>query len=176
MNELSDTIIETINEAAESALEYAEKHTDAGDGYAHMPREGGWCYNNCDDKLTDFLESNEIPMKGLSLDDIAELVLDNFEMVAGHVFSSPKDEILVIGSYPVQSIEERIALEYIRGMTQLHITPKRLKVITDASRNLDSHIIGIDNDSITFEILSDGVWSAQISASDLKELIEDSQE
>lgn len=172
MTDRIDAINETIGQIIDANVEYSTKHIDAGDGYAHMPREGSWCFHNGDDRLKDFIEQNEIDTHGIDADTLANLVLDNFEMVAGHIFSSVNVAVFNVASYPVQEVETQIEFSALAETTGLNITKKRMQVIKDHS---SEHCIGsVDNETFLAYETTDCVWNAQITASALVELINDS--
>lgn len=46
-----EALTEKLDEVLATRLEQAETHPTAGDVYTHLPREGGWAYNNGDRRL-----------------------------------------------------------------------------------------------------------------------------
>lgn len=162
-------ITDFINQAIDSHQEYRESHKDAGDVYTHLPREGGWFYHNCDDHLKAFIAVNKVDTKGLDGETLAELVLDNFEMASKHTLSSVDHSVFTIDSYPVQEIELQLEINMIKQQTGLNVTPKRLEIISRSNREGWN----VDKDHISTYSPSDVMWCAQISASDLQELIND---
>lgn len=173
MSNYVDQINKAIESIVSSHVEYEETHDDAGNNYSHLPMEGGWCYNNCNDKVKAFLEVNEIDCCGLDLEEVNELVINNFEMVSGHIFGCSKDDILVIDSYPLTEIETQIELSVLSELSGLNITKNRIEAIKENSR--EHCINSIDNETFCVYAASDVVWSAQINAERLQELINDTE-
>ena len=151
--------------------EYEETHEDAGSNYMHIPREGGWFYHNCDERLKDFITVNNINDIGLCKDTLAEVVLDNFEMVSGHIFTTNKDHIFVIDSYPLQEIESQIEYSFLSNQCGFNVNRELLEYLDIKSEFLLSFL----DDSMLAYQPSDCAWLAQISAKHLQECIYDSQ-
>ena len=155
---------ELIEEKVEAIIaaqtEYAESHQDAGNSYAHIPREGSWSYNNCDDRLRDFITQNEIKTRLLDIDTLADLVLANFTMVSRHMYHRPQDHIFAIASYAVGEVEIPIEPRHLdlEGVTVADM----LEACSDLREN---------GDSVLAYGLSDMFWCAEIGADDLQELI-----
>jgi hypothetical protein len=157
-----------LQEAIDSQVKYETTHQDAGDGYSHMPREGGWMYNNTDDKLKVFIEDNEIDVKDLDLDEVAEIVLDNFEMVSGHTFSTEGKGELHIDSYPLQEIEisfDLPLLANIFGVTE----EEAAEIWKELMRQNDFCL----RDRYYAYETTDCIWIASITADYLQECIND---
>ena len=174
MTDRIDAINKAIGQIIDDNVEYATTHIDSGDGYAHMPREGSWCFHNGDDRLKEFIEANEIDTYDLDNDALTELVLDNFEMVSGHIFSTVNAAVFNVASYPVVEVETQIEFSTLSEITGLNITKKRMQAIKEHSTE---HCIGsVDNDSFLAYQTTDCVWLAQMTADALVELINDSVE
>lgn len=169
MNNAIDKLNEFLENYINEYQEYQETHTDAGNNYSHMPREGSWCYNNCDDRLKTFIIDKEIDTKELDFDTISDLVLDNFAMVSNHMFSSIKEDVFYIASYPVGEIENQIELSTIKENTGNNWTLKRLKAVALKVECT----LKVDRDSVCTYSVSDIYWSAQIDANSIQELIND---
>lgn len=166
-NEIKYAINRAIQDELNARLEYETEHKDAGDNYSHLPREGGWRYNNGDSRLAEFMEENEIDTKGLDIDHIADLVLDNFKMESGHIFSGQKDDVFTVDSFPVGEIEAQIDYDYIADATGYRLTKKRAKTLGLDHAN--------DDNLLAYES-TDSVWFAVIAADEIQELINDNCE
>jgi len=169
MNELSSKVVEYIDSIVESYVDYTETHQDSGNGHSHLPREGGFHYNNCESKIMAFLYDNDINSRGLSIEQLSELVLDNFEMVSGHIFSTEKENELTIDSYHVSEIENQLQISQIAKELGLNLTAKRLKIILEDS----NYFHKVEGDEILSYCVSDCIWSAIITADHLEDLIKD---
>ena len=101
--EQQDAVTEYFDKLIDSQTEYEETHDDAGDNYAHMPRES-WIHNN-NMELKKFIEDNEIHPRGLDIDELAELYLEGFTMESEHMFSTNKDNVFQPFAYAIGEIE-----------------------------------------------------------------------
>lgn len=105
-----EALAEKINELMSARLEYAETHKDAGDAYTHLPREGGWDFNNGDRRLSGWMRRVGIDSRGLEIEEVADLVLDNFRMEPGTILDPTHndDDLFLVDSFQVGEIEERV--------------------------------------------------------------------
>jgi hypothetical protein len=172
-----DKAIAALNEYIESQVEYYESHKDAGDAYAHMPSES-WSRDS-EKRLKEqfeaittldwvngnFVETELHPAincKGLDIDQVSDLALDNFEMVARTIYTvSIGKEFIVIDSFPIEEIEiplaqnigalgiDELAFEYAKG-------------------GIDSYV----NDSGYAFVISYVCWYAVIRRDELQALID----
>ena len=96
-----------------SHVEYQTNHDDAGAGYAHLPREGGWAYHNGDDRLREWMAENEFPIpEGRDWDCLIDDVLDDCDYEPGHIFSGgTTPEKFVVDSYEVGEIEDQYCFD-----------------------------------------------------------------
>lgn len=162
--DIKDKITDAIDSIVDERLEYEENHIDAGTSYSYLPREGSYTYGNGDDRLAEFIKNNEIDTKGLDIEELSELVLDNFTMVPGHIFSGEKENVFCVDSFIVGEIEVQIDFADIKKMTGYRLTPLRAKKL--GLENVEeSYLYG--------HAPSDTVWRAEITASELIELIND---
>lgn len=153
---------ERINETLAQQLDYAETHTDAGNAYSHLPREGGWAYSNGDKRLEDWLTRHDIPRRGLEIDEISDIVLDNFNMVSGTILdpAASDDSLFVIDSYPVSEVESQIDLGTL--------LPEATEEERHAAREeADAHF---GSPELAYQV-SDRVWYAIIDRATLAEAL-----
>ena len=92
--------IALVDEFVAAQVEYEESHCDAGDAYAHMPREGGFDYMDGEKRLAAWCAEHDIQGNP---DALADIALDNFTMQPGTIYH-PTD-VFVVDSYPLQEIE-----------------------------------------------------------------------
>jgi len=166
-----ETINHAIGEILDSQMDDATTHTDAGNAYAHLPREGGWSYHNGLDRLKAFMVENDIET---SLDDetLEDLVLDNFEMVPGYTICATSRDVFSIDRYAIVEVETQIEFTELEELTGLNITEGRMKAIGELSRE---HCLTVDKDSLLAYEVTDCTWDAVISAGELEELIIDAE-
>lgn len=177
----ADSAIEAINSHCEARLEYEESHIDAGNNYSHMPGES-WFEQSTRDFVAQFpaITSDNyaggswttetvfpaIDCKGLNADQIATIALDNFEMIAGTIYTaSLGDEFIRLDSYPIGEIETQVNLSSlgIDGITWEYIKE---------SSSFDAVCNDTETDSPLFYQTTDVVWFAAIKRADLQELID----
>jgi hypothetical protein len=105
-----EALSEKLDALMEARLEYAETHKDAGDAYTHLPREGSWDYGNGDRRLAGWMRRVGIDPRGLEIEEISDLVLDNFRMEPGTILDPTHndDDLFLVDSFPVGEIEEQI--------------------------------------------------------------------
>ena len=157
-----DAAIALVNSEVAERLEYEETHEDAGDAYSHMPREGGFDYGDGPKRLVEFCKEHDIPGNAES---VADVVLDNFRMVPGHMFSTDifnNWDIFVVDSYHIQ--EHEIDLNYLVESGQIS-----WELLMHISDDCDSYITGTGYAYVT----TDSVWFAVIDAESLSEAVAD---
>lgn len=105
-----ETLTEKLDALLDARLEYAETHKDAGDAYTHLPREGTWDYNNGDKRLAGWMRRIGIDPRGLEIEEVSDLVLENFRMEPGSILDPTHndDDLFLVDSFPVREIEEQI--------------------------------------------------------------------
>jgi hypothetical protein len=105
-----EALTEKIDELMGARLDYAETHKDAGDAYTHLPREGTWDYGNGDQRLAGWMRRVGVDPRGLEIEEVADLVLDNFRMEPGTILDPTRndDDLFLVDSFPVSEIEERV--------------------------------------------------------------------
>ena len=167
-----EKINEAISLALDSHVEYETTHSDAGDGYAHLPREGGWMYHNGMDRLRAFMVENEIET---TLDDetLEDLVLDNFEMTTGHTICPPASDVFGVDRFAVGEVELILEYSVLSEMTGLNITKARMEAIALNSRE---HCLKACTDVLLAYEVTDSTWDATITAKTLIELIKEEEE
>jgi hypothetical protein len=172
-----DKAIAALNEYIESQVEYYESHNDAGDAYAHMPGES-WSRDN-EKRLAEqfeaittldwingnFVETElhpAIDCKGLDIDQVSNLALGNFEMIAGTIYTdSVGKEFIVIDSFPIGEIEIPLAQDIgALGIDEL--------TFEYTKGGIDSYV----NDSGYAYVTSDVAWYAAIGRDELQALID----
>jgi hypothetical protein len=101
-----EALTEKIDDHLDRQLEQAETSTTAGDSYTHLPREGSWDYNNGDRRLAGWMRRVGIDAQGLEIEEISDLVLDNFRMEPGTIEDPTHrdDDLFLIDSFPVGEI------------------------------------------------------------------------
>lgn len=162
-------LVAAIDEMTQAQVEYEESHNDAGDNYAHMPRES-WSERD-NRRLAQFLIDNYISDCGLPIDTIAELALDNFTMRAEHIFMLGAKSAFILESYPLQEIEIQIeysAIDCGFDVKRAHIEQLR--------NETESYIGTVSDDSLLAYMTSDVVWVAAIDAANLSVAIRDEAE
>lgn len=164
-NDIKSAIQDAIQAELDWRVNYESEHQDAGDNYSHLPKEGSWDYSNGNDRLLAFIAENEINTSGLDIDCLSDLVLDNFKMESGHIFSGSTDGVFNVDSFPVGEIEAQIDYAQIKEITGYRLTAKRAKKLGFNHCSYDC--------LLAYES-TDAVWLAVISASELQELIDDS--
>lgn len=107
-----EALTEKLDEVLTTRLEQAETHPTAGDAYTHLPREGGWAFNNGDRRLGGWLRRTGVDPRGLGIEEISDLVLDNFRMEPGSIEdpTSRDDDLFLVDSFPVGEVELQINL------------------------------------------------------------------
>ena len=167
-----EKINEAISLALDSHVEYETTHTEAGDAYAHLPREGDWMHHNGMDRLKAFMVDNDIET---SLDDetLEELVLDNFEMTVGHTICGPGSNVFGIDRFALGEVELSLEYSVLAEMTGLNITRARMEVI---ATNSSVHCLAVGDTGLLAYEVTDSTWDATISAETLIELIKEEEE
>lgn len=157
-------LTEMIDAEMRAHLDYAETHKDAGDAYTHLPREGTWAYNNGDDRLAAYMRRVGIDTKGLEIETISDLVLDNFRMEPGTIMDPThgRDDMFLVDSFPVTEIEEQIDLSDLdKDATESEWA--------DAKDRAEAHF----SDNGMAYMTTDRVWYTVIDRDALEELIAD---
>ena len=167
-NDIETLVSDAIDTILESQLEYAEQHQDSGDAYAFMPRES-WDYQ--DERLSKFMALNNIDSEGLDSDQIAEIVLDNFEMTSYHMFSTVNPAVFSAGSYSIGEVEVQIELDTLHDMIDIELDDSEL---IQALKELD-YTVNAYGSFLAYN-QSDMYWSADITADELKSLIHEQAE
>ena len=159
MTEDRKEIIENeINEIIGNRIEYEEIHKDAGSAYEHMPREGSWDYENNDEKLMVWVKEQGIDTKGLEPDVLANIALDNFNMVPGSIYG-PYIDGFIAGAFPIQEHEIQIDLDQI----SIDVTRDEIK-----NCNFD---LAVTYDGEWFYASTDAVWFAVITKKEMQDAI-----
>ena len=115
-----DKALSDLNEYLESVLEYETRHCDAGDNYAYLVTETSPDLQDIARQLEEekylhtagettghWTKKLDLNLHGLDLETVANLALECFEMVSGHIWG-PYEDGLVIAAYPVQEIETEL--------------------------------------------------------------------
>ena len=72
-----EELADKLETAIDSQTEYACEHSDAGNAYAHMFREGGWSYSNGPDRLKDWLlDHHGITLTDSQFEELEDEALD----------------------------------------------------------------------------------------------------
>lgn len=151
-----------LDAIAEARREWAETDPAAGDGYSHLPREGGWSFGNGPERLEAWMSGIGLDRRGLGIEAIEDLVLENFRMQPGGMRdpSTQDPDLFVVDSFPVG--EMRIPLD--RGEIAPDAPTGEWKEACAAS------ILHPDGDGGLLP--SDAVWYAVIRREQLENLIE----
>ena len=137
-----------------SAVKYTESH---GDAYAHMPKESWSSTDN--GRLIKFMEANELPVG--DIDELADFVLDNFNMVSRHAYDRLPANVFTIAIYNIQEVELPVEPEDIHpDMTM----PMLLEVLNEG-RIFFTHREG--DDSVFIYTTTDTSWNVEISLEEL---------
>jgi len=107
-----EELAEKIDAHLETLLEEAETSPTTGDSYTHLPREGGWDYNNGDRRLSGWMRRVGINAQGLEIEEISDLVLDNFRMQPGTIEDPTHcdDDLFLVDSFPVGEVALEVGL------------------------------------------------------------------
>lgn len=156
-----EALTEKLDEVLATRLEQAETHATAGDAYTHLPREGGWDYNNGDKRLAGWMRRTGIDPQGLEIEEISDLVLDNFRMEPGSIEDPTHrdDDLFLVDSFPVGEVELQIPLSELDPAA----SPEEW---AEAKRGAKAHFNG-DRACLT----SDRLWYALIDRGALEGLI-----
>lgn len=156
-----EALAEKINELMSARLEYAETHKDAGDAYTHLPREGSWDYGNGDQRLAGWMRRVGIDSRGLEIEEVADLVLDNFRMEPGTILDPTHndDDLFLVDSFQVGEIDEMLKREVVAP----EASPKEWE---DAKKASEPHF----QDDLAY-LSSDRVWYALMDRSTIEGLI-----
>lgn len=102
-----ETILETLNDHLDRTHTYETTHEDAGDAYAHLPKESGWGHGKSRKAFRDWIATWFADIDRIDMDDAVEAALSNLTMISDHVLSPRRtdDTLFVIDSYPVSEIE-----------------------------------------------------------------------
>lgn len=162
-----DVVTEKLNTLGESVYEYETSHKDAGDNYAHLPRESWTEYD--DSRLAEYMQEKRIDFSGLEIDEISDRVLDQFDMQASHAFGMGDGSFLV-ASYPVGEIETEISEE------DLGISEFTKELCESLSRSSDV-FLRYDSPERAFGYIdgSYDVWNCVISEKALREIVSEMQ-
>ena len=178
MNTRIESIVNLINELDQLNVEYQTEHQDAGDNYAHLPREGGFCYGNGETRLKEYLQQNFecsdfecSDFESIDFDELCEFVLDNFEMVSGNIYGYiGKNSSFTVVSFEVGEVENQIEINHLKNATGLNVTSKRLEIIKN-HRGLDSHMGYIGGQSMLTYTNTDNVWYAAANENEILEYL-----
>lgn len=136
----ADAARDAINAHCESQREYEEEHQDAGNNYAHMPRES-WTSESTN-RLIEQMRESDLPIDPrwaqLESDVVADCALESFKMESRHQFHIEGNSI-TLESYPIGEIEidlsdvgvDGVALEYASGSCDVHINGSLAYVSSD---------------------------------------------
>jgi hypothetical protein len=156
-----EALTEKLDEVLATRLEQSETHPTAGDAYTHLPREGGWDYNNGDKRLAGWMRRVGIDAQGLEIEEISDLVLDNFRMEPGSIEDPTHrdDDLFLVDSFPVGEIAFQLTLSDLDPAATL-------EEWAEAKMAAKAHFSGGQA-----HISSDQVWYALIDRSVLEGLI-----
>jgi len=159
-NELSDQFASLID----GRVEYETTHADAGDGYAHLARQGGWQHGNGLDRLKEWMSENEIDVpNGFDWESFEDQVLDWHEMEPGHIFSGESDSSrFVVDSYAVGEVEDQYCLSDLSMF--LEISEEEAGEFLELAMD-DNRFCLRDNygDGVFSYVNTDSVWIACVS-------------
>lgn len=136
----ADAARDDIDSYCQAQLDYEETHRDAGDAYSHMPAES-WTSSD-DNQLMAYLICQDMQTHGLSVDEIAGLVLDEFKMFAGSIYGAfdLDESAFILAAYPVQEIEidlsglglDGVTFDYVKDSCSAYIKSDLAYMATDA--------------------------------------------
>lgn len=160
-------LISAINTVIDQQFEYETSHVDAGNNYAHMPRES---WSSTDDRaLLAQLKDFELDTMGLEADELSDLALEAFKMYAGSVFT-PTDTI-VLASFPIDEIETQLDFT---GLDVPSIGIIERAHIEQVRNDIDAHVGSMSDDSVwLYHGGNYSVWYAVISPQDMQQAIRD---
>lgn len=107
-----EALTEKLDTLLEGKLEEAETHPTAGDAYTHLPREGGWDFNDGDRRLAGWMRRVGVDPRGLEIEEISDLVLENFRMEPGSIEDPTHrdDDLFLVDSFPVGEVSFELKL------------------------------------------------------------------
>jgi hypothetical protein len=153
-----EALTELIDAHLQERVEQAETSETAGDSYTHLPREGGWSYNNGDRRLAGWLLRTGVDRRGLDLEEIADLALDHFRMVPGSILepTAHNEDLFLVDSFPVGEVSVPLSREELAPGAD----PEEW---ASALRACEAHVV-----NGTGYVTSDRVWYAVIDRTDLE--------
>jgi hypothetical protein len=156
-----EDLTEKIDTYLDAQIEQAETSPTAGDSYTHLPREGGWTYNTGDRRLAGWMRRVGIDAQGLEIEEISDLVLDNFRMEPGSIEDpTHRDgDLFLVDSFPVGEIAFQLTLSDLDPTATL-------EEWAEAKMAAKAHFSGGQA-----HMSSDQVWYALIDRSVLEGLI-----
>lgn len=156
-----EALTEKLDALLEGKLEEAETHPTAGDAYTHLPREGGWDYNDGDRRLAGWMRRVGIDPRGLEIEEISDLVLENFRMEPGSIEDPTHrdDDLFLVDSFPVGEVSFELKLSELDA-------DATAEEWAEAKRAARAHFRGE-----LATVSSDRVWYALIDRSTLEGLI-----
>ena len=161
--------------AINSYVEYCEENKDAGDEYSHLPRDGSWTYNNGDERLANYVEEHAIDTHGMDIDSMSELVLDNFEMVSGHIWGHRGSQSdFVVDSFPVSEVEDQYCFDDFERLGFKN--EDEMRAFAEIAKDDSRFCLHVSDYDVLAYTATDAVWYAVISRDALQELIKDAND
>ena len=174
-DEIYQELADRFESIIDSEVEYACEHDDAGSAYSHLPREGGWFYHCGPMRLRCFLNDHEIELNDEGFDQLVDELLDDCEIIPGHIFSSQRENEFLIDSYPVGEVESQFCLGDLASM--LDITREEagdfVALAMDDNRfYLKENTCCGDPDGVLSYTNTDSVWLCQVDVEWIKQRVE----
>lgn len=157
-----DLVTEKLNALGESVYEYETSHRDAGDSYAHLPRESWTSYD--DSRLAEYMQEKGIDFTGLEIDEISDRILDQFEMESGSMYSMG-DGAFLVASFPVGEIETEVDIDDI-GVDEF-----TKELCESLSRSSDVFLRYDSPERALGYINTDSVWDCVVSEKALRDIV-----
>ena len=152
-------IAEAIDHFMVERLKHEKNQIGSGNEYADLARQDLRKDLTFTKKLAGFMLRNGLETQGVSIDAIAEMVLENFKVIEGTVWdlSHAKDNIFVASSFPFGNLE--VALE------KDHFDPDATLREWEAAKQRCSTIV-YGNVGV---IASDTTWFVVMNAKEISE-------
>tara|TARA_R110000796_G_scaffold167313_3_gene284204 strand:+ start:7731 stop:8282 length:552 start_codon:yes stop_codon:yes gene_type:complete len=161
-----------FEQSIEGREEYETKHTDAGNNYAHMLRDGDWCYSNGDDRLKAFLTEHDIITTPGVLEQLTDWCLDWIEPTPGHIFSRVGGDVFHAAGYTVGEVEDQYCLTDLADLLDVEDSDaiEFVALAMDDNRfclrpNGDGGVLSYTN--------TDATWEFNITANEIREMVEE---
>ena len=167
-SETYEGLAATLEIAIDAHVDYETGHEDAGSNYSHLPREGGWVYNNGPERLLKWCRTNGVEITPEEIEALEDEVLDWCDIEPGHMFSNPEMEgKFVVDSYPVGEVEDQYCIGDLSALLGVE-EAEALEFVAIAMEdrrfclrpNGDGGILSYTNTDACWNLVIDKAWVA----------------